>query len=136
QWLSLHQSYGLPVHIFRLAGIYGPGRSALDSVRAGVARRIYKPGHAFGRIHVDDIANALMASMARQNPGSAYNVCDDEPAACHEVIGYGCKLLGRPSPPMVPFEDANRATIALSCYMGNRRTQNRKSKEERGVELK
>src|SRR5690606_30139933 len=74
-WMSLFISAGLPVHIFRLAGIYGPGRSALDSVRAGVARRIYKERHAFGRIHVEDIVNVLLASIARPQAGQVYNVC-------------------------------------------------------------
>lgn len=136
QWLSLYKNYDLPVHIFRLAGIYGPGRSALDSIRAGVARRIYKEGHAFGRIHAEDIANVLMASINNPNPGSAYNVCDNEPAPSHEVIEYACGLLGRPTPPLVPLEEANLAPITLSFYMDNRRTQNKKIKEELGVELK
>ncbi len=136
QWLSLFQSYKLPVHIFRLAGIYGPGRSALDSVRAGVARRINKPGHAFGRIHVEDIVNTVLASFHKSQPGEIYNVVDDEPAPSHEVIEYACELLNRPPPPMVDFEDANLAPITRSFYMENRRTQNAKIKKELGVVLK
>ena len=136
QWLSLQKTDGLPVHIFRLAGIYGPGRSALDSVRAGVARRINKPGHAFGRVHVEDIVQVLMASMARPNPGAIYNVCDDEPAPSHEVIAYACELLGRKPPPLVDFEEANLAPITRSFYMDNRRVRNDKIKAELGVRLK
>lgn len=136
QWLSLLQSDNLPVHIFRLSGIYGPGRSALDSVRAGVARRINKPGHAFGRIHVEDIANIVLASMERPKPGQAYNVCDDEPAPSHEVIAYACELLKRAPPPMVAFEDADLSPMTRSFYMDNRRVLNHKVKEELGVQLK
>lgn len=136
QWLSLYEKQGLPVHIFRLSGIYGPGRSALDSVRAGVARRINKPGHVFGRIHVEDIAQILMASMAKSNPGSVYNLCDDEPAPSHEVIAYACDLLRRPAPPMVNFDEANLAPMTRSFYMDNRRVRNNKIKEELGVTLK
>lgn len=136
QWLSLHKSHGLPVHVFRLAGIYGPGRSALDSVRAGVARRINKPGHAFARIHVEDIVNVLIASMARPNPGAIYNVCDDAPAPSHEVIACACELLGRNAPPLVEFDDANLAPITRSFYMDNRKVKNDRIKTELGVKLK
>lgn len=136
QWLSLLRQYNLPVHVFRLAGIYGPGRSALDSVRAGVARRINKPGHVFGRIHVEDIVQVLMASMDKPAPGNIYNVCDSNPAPSHEIIEYACQLLGRPVPPMVNFEDANLAPITRSFYMDNRRVRNTKIKEELGVTLK
>jgi nucleoside-diphosphate-sugar epimerase len=136
QWMSLYRDYQLPVHIFRLAGIYGPGRSALDSVRAGVARRINKPGHAFGRIHVEDIVQTLLASFDHPHPGEAYNVIDDTPAPSHEVIAYACELLGRPVPPLVDFEEANLAPITRSFYMENRRTQNTKIKEQLGVKLK
>lgn len=136
QWLSLAQVNGLPVHVFRLAGIYGPGRSALDSVRAGVARRINKPGHAFGRIHVEDIVQALMASIAKPQPGQIYNVVDDVPAPSHEVIEYACNLLKRPVPPLVDFEEANLAPITRSFYMDNRYVQNAKMKRDLGVQLK
>lgn len=136
QWLSLHGTHDLPVHIFRLAGIYGPGRSALDSVRAGVARRINKPGHAFGRIHVEDIVQVLTASMENPKPGEVYNVIDDMPAPSHEVIEYACELLGRPAPPMVNFEDADLAPITRSFYMDNRRVKNHKIKRELGIALK
>ncbi|MCC7304692.1 MAG: SDR family oxidoreductase [Alphaproteobacteria bacterium] len=136
EWLSLHKSHGLPVHVFRLAGIYGPGRSALDSVRAGVARRINKPGHTFARVHVEDIVQTLIASMAKPNPGAIYNVCDDLPAPSHEVIAYACELLGRAPPPLVEFDDANLAPITRSFYMDNRVVRNDRIKNELGVQLK
>ena len=136
QWMSLFHARGFPAHIFRLAGIYGPGRSALDSVRAGVARRINKPGHAFGRIHVEDVAQVLRASIDNPMPGDVFNVCDDQPVPSHEVIEYACFLLGRAPPPMVDFEEANLAPITRSFYMDNRRTKNTKIKEKLGIALK
>ena len=136
QWLSLLTEHEIPVHIFRLAGIYGPGRSALDSVRAGIARRINKPGQYFSRIHVEDIVQVLRASMDKPPPGGIYNVCDDEPAASHEVIEEACNLLGRPVPPLIPFEQANLAPITQSFYQDNKRVKNDRIKEELGVVLK
>lgn len=136
QWLSLQRSYGLPVHVFRLAGIYGPGRSALDSVRAGVARRIDKPGHAFNRIHVEDIVQVLMASIENPHAGSVYNVSDDESAPSHEVIAYACALLGLTVPPLIPYEKADLAPITRSFYSDNKRLRNNKIKDELGVHLK
>ncbi|NCC22087.1 MAG: SDR family oxidoreductase [Alphaproteobacteria bacterium] len=136
QWLSLMRAYNLPVHIFRLSGIYGPGRSALDSVRAGVARRIDKPGHAFGRIHVEDIAQILYASMMHPNPGAIYNVSDDFPAPSHEVIAYACELLGIQPPPLIAYDEADLAPIARSFYSDNKRVSNRRIKDELGVTLR
>lgn len=136
QWLSLLKQNGLPVHIFRLSGIYGPGRSALDSVRAGVARCIRKEGHAFGRIHVEDIVQVLRASMENPKPGEIYNVTDSNPAPSHEVIAYACELLKRPVPPMVDFDQADMAPITRSFYMDNRRVKNGKIKSDLGITLK
>lgn len=136
QWLSLYEESGLPVHVFRLAGIYGPGRSALDSVRAGIARRIDKPGHAFSRIHVEDIVQVLMASMAQPHPGAAYNLADDRAAPSHEVIEYACHLLGITPPPLLPYDEADMAPIARSFYADNKRVSNEKIKRELGVRLK
>jgi nucleoside-diphosphate-sugar epimerase len=127
---------GLPVHIFRLAGIYGPGRNALESVRAGTARRIVKPGQMFGRIHVEDIAAVLKASIARPNPGAIYNVADDEPAPPEDVVAYAAELLGMPPPPAVPFEEAELSPAARSFYADNRRVDNRRIRHELGVELR
>ncbi len=136
QWLSLHQKFGLPVHIFRLAGIYGPGRSALDSVRAGIARRIDKPGHKFNRMQVEDIVQVLRASFANPNPGAIYNLADDCPASSTDVITYACTLLKQPLPPIVSYDEANLAPITLSFYNDNKHVRNDKIKTDLGVKLK
>jgi nucleoside-diphosphate-sugar epimerase len=135
-WLTLWERDGPPVHIFRLAGIYGPGRSAIDSVRGGTAKRVVKAGQVFSRIHVDDIATALLASMARPNPGAAYNVCDDNPAPPDEVIAYAAELLGVEPPPAVPYEKAEMSEMARSFYADNKRVRNNRIKDELGVSLK
>jgi nucleoside-diphosphate-sugar epimerase len=130
------RSSTLPLHVFRLAGIYGPGRSPLDAVRQGRARRIDKPGHVFSRIHVADLVAVLRASMARPLPGAIYNVCDDEPTAPGDVIAFAASLLGRPPPPLVPFAAADLSGLALSFYDDNKRVANRRIKEELGVRLR
>jgi nucleoside-diphosphate-sugar epimerase len=129
---------GLPVHIFRLAGIYGPGRgrNALDAVRTGAARRIVKPGQVFGRVHVDDIVQVLRASLARLNPGAIYNVADDEPAPPQDVIAFACTLLDVAPPPEVPYQEADLSPMAHSFYADNRRVDNTRIKRELGVELR
>jgi nucleoside-diphosphate-sugar epimerase len=129
---------GLPAHLFRLAGIYGPGpgRSALAAVRAGTARRIVKPGQMFGRVHVDDIVQVLRASMARPNPGAVYNVVDDEPAPPQDVVAFACELLGVAPPPAVPFDRAELSPMARSFYSDNRRVCNARIKHELGVTLR
>lgn len=132
------QASGLPVHLFRLAGIYGPGRSAIDTVRAGAARRVVKPGQVFSRIHVEDIAQAVLASVERPDPGRVYNLCDDDPAPPQEVIAHACLLLGIEPPPELSWEDA-KATLspmALSFYADNKRVRNRRMKDELAVKLK
>jgi nucleoside-diphosphate-sugar epimerase len=136
QWLSLLQSHNLPVHIFRLAGIYGPGRSALDTIRAGSARCIEKPGHAFSRIHVEDIVQILQASIDKPSAGAIYNLCDDNPAPSHEIIAHACALLGRPVPALIPFEQADLTPMARSFYNDNKRVKNEKIKTDLGVALK
>ena len=135
-WLELHRRHGLPVHVFRLAGIYGPGRSALDTVRQGRAQRIDKPGQVFSRIHVADIVQVLRASIARPDPGAIYNVCDDDPAPPEAVVAYACRLLGLPPPPLVPFAEAELTPMARSFYDDNKRVANRRIKEELGVRLR
>lgn len=135
EWYSLLQHYNLPLHVFRLAGIYGPGRSALDSVRGGVARRINKPGQVFNRIHVEDIVQVLMASMEKHNPGAAYNLSDDDPVPSHEVILYACQLLGIEPPPLIPYNEADMAPIARSFYNDNKRVANHRIKSELGITL-
>lgn len=131
-WLAL----AVPVHIFRLSGIYGPGRSALDAIKAGTARRIDKPGQVFSRIHVEDIVQVLLASIAHPNPGSIYNLADDEPAPQSDVVAYAASLLGLEPPPLVPFEEAALSDMARSFYGSNRRVGNDKIKRELGIALK
>lgn len=135
-WLDLYRQRGLPLHVFRLSGIYGPGRSAIDNLRDGTAKRIDKPGHVFCRIHVDDIGETLLASMARPNPGGVYNVADDEPAPQHEVVAYAAGLLGMAPPPLTPFAEAKLSEMAASFYADCRRVKNARIKEKLGVKLR
>jgi len=136
RWLALWQARSVPVHIFRLAGIYGEGRSTIDAVRSGRAKRIVKPGQVFSRIHVDDIAGVLRASMAKPNPGRIYNVCDDEAAASADVVRYACTLMNVEPPPEIRFDDAGLSPMARSFYADNRRVSNQRIKEELGVVLR
>ncbi|WP_170335847.1 SDR family oxidoreductase [Ruegeria arenilitoris] len=126
---------GLPLHIFRLAGIYGPGRGPFSKLKRGGLRRIIKQGQVFSRIHVDDIAQVLEASMLHPKPGEIYNVCDDEPVPPQDVIGYAAELQGLPLPPAVPFEEAELTPMARSFYNENKRVRNDKIKNELGVRL-
>lgn len=135
QWTSLLVNNDFPLHIFRLSGIYGPGRSALDSVRSGTARRIDKPGHVFNRIHVEDIVQTLIASMNKPNAGGIYNLADDHPTPSHEMIAFACNLLGLDVPPMIPFEQADVAPMVRSFYSDNKRIKNDRIKQELGVTL-
>ena len=132
EWAAL----GLPLHIFRLAGIYGPGRGPFEKVRDGTARRILKPGQVFSRIHVEDIASVLEASLVRPDPGAIYNVCDDDPASPEDVLSLAALLLGLPEPPMVPYEDAEMTPMARSFYAENKRVRNDRIKAELGVKLR
>jgi len=136
-WLAFGEQKGVPVQVFRLAGIYGPGRSPVDQVRRGAARRIDKTGHAFSRIHVEDIAAVLEASIDRPSPGAIYNVCDNEPAPQADVIAYACELLGREPWPLIPFDEAaaEMSPMALSFWADNRRVSNKRLREELGVVL-
>ncbi len=134
-WQDLWRGRGVPVHIFRLAGIYGPGRSPFDTLRAGTARRIDKPGQVFSRIHVEDLASVLIASIARPRPGAIYNVCDDEPSASEAVIAHAASLLGMAPPPLVPLDQAGLSSMAQSFYDDNKRVSNRLIKDELGVAL-
>jgi len=123
-------------HIFRLAGIYGAGRSVLDDIMAGTARRVEKAGQVFSRIHVEDIANIVLASMEAPKPSRIYNVCDDEPAPAHEVVKFGCELLGKEIPPLIPFAEADFSPMGREFYSANRRVSNQRIKHELGVKLK
>jgi len=134
-WFDLWDGHDAAAHIFRLAGIYGPGRSALDAARQGARHRIIKPGHVFSRIHVDDIVAVLRASMARPNPGAVYNVCDDAPAASADVTTFACDLLGIAPPPETAFEDADLSPMARIFYADNRRVRNNRLHDELGVKL-
>ena len=125
----------LPLHIFRLAGIYGPGRGPFAKVRAGTARRIIKADQVFSRTHVADIARVLAASIRNPNPGAAYNVCDNDPAAPQDVIGYAADLLGLPLPPAEDFEKAEMSPMARSFYAESKKVRNDRIKNELGVEL-
>ncbi len=131
-WQDLLATNGLPLHIFRLSGIYGPGRCVLDTVRAGKARQIVKPDHKFSRIHVEDIANVVRTSVARPNPGAIYNLCDDEAAPPSDVTEFACDLLNIAPPPPVSFEDAKAgmSTMALSFWNDNRLIDNTRIKVE------
>lgn len=136
EWQALAAETGLPLHIFRLAGIYGPGRGPFAKLRAGTARRIVKEGQVFSRIHVDDIARVLIASMNAPAPGAVYNVCDDDPAPPQEVIAYAAGLLGLPPPPEVTLEQADLSPMALSFYAESKRVDNSLIKTELGVQLR
>jgi len=135
QWLALWRAHGLPVQIFRLAGIYGPGRNQLLSLLDGTAKRVIKPGQIFSRIHVEDIANVLEASIAHPNPGQAYNVCDDEAAPPQDVVAFGAELLGLPVPPDIPFDEASLSPMARSFYADSKRVSNARITGELGVRL-
>jgi len=132
-WLALAHDHAVPVHIFRLAGIYGPGRNLLETARNGRAKRIDKPGQVFSRIHVEDIGTVLEASIAHPNPGRVYNVCDDLAASPAQVTAYACELLGITPPPLVSFEAADLSPMARSFYRDNKRVSNQRLKEELGV---
>jgi len=134
-WCALWRAAKLPVHLFRLAGIYGPGRNALETVRTGRARRIVKPGQVFSRTHVTDITAVLAASIAGPNPGAAYNVCDDDPAPPQDVILHACELLGVDPPPEIPFEEADLSDMARSFYAESKKVSNARIKAELGVRL-
>ena len=134
EWLALSE-HGLPVHTFRLAGIYGPGRGPFEKIRRGTVQRIVKEGQVFGRIHVEDIATVLQASIARPAPGTAYNVTDDLTCPPQEVIGHAADLLGLPRPPLVPFEEAEMSAMARSFYGENKHVSNDRIKQRLGVTL-
>jgi nucleoside-diphosphate-sugar epimerase len=122
-------------HIFRLAGIYGPGRNALESLKSGTAKRVIKQGQIFSRIHVEDIAGILQASIRNPNPGCIYNVADDEPCPPQDVITYAAQLLKMEPPPEIPFEQAALSPMARSFYADSKRVSNARVKEELGYQF-
>ncbi len=139
QWRAISEQGGWPLAIFRLAGIYGPGRGPFEKVRSGEARRIVKPGQIFSRIHVEDIAQVLEAAMQRPAAaapgGIAFNVCDDEPAPPEDVLAHAADLIGVPRPPEVPFDEAEMSPMARSFYAESKRVRNDGMKTRLGVSL-
>jgi nucleoside-diphosphate-sugar epimerase len=135
-WLDMMKENGCPVMVFRCVAIYGPGRNLLISAKQGRARRIEKPGLVFSRIHVEDLAQTLEASIKKPRPGEIYNVSDDEPSPPSEAVEYACKLLNITPPPLIPFESADLSEIARGFYLTCKRVGNKKIKEELGVKLK
>jgi nucleoside-diphosphate-sugar epimerase len=130
------QDMDLPLHIFRLAGIYGPGRGPFTKLRRGTARRIIKTNQVFSRIHVEDIAQTLTASIAKPHAGAIYNVCDDLAAPPEDVIAYAAKLLGTPVPVAEDFETAEMTPMARSFYSESKMVSNDLIKSELDVALK
>jgi nucleoside-diphosphate-sugar epimerase len=137
-WQAMGLDAGAAVDIFRLPGIYGPGRSAIDQVRAGTARRIDKPGQFFSRIHVEDIAGTVLMAITQSRAGTIYNVADDQPAPNAEVVAFAYELLGRAVPPAIPWEEAapSMSAMARSFYAESRRVRNDRIKDELGVILR
>ena len=134
-WLARGRSSGKRVVVFRLPGIYGPGRSAIETVRAGTARRIVKPDQVFNRIHVADIATAVSASMHGRGGHAVYNLADDAPSPPEDVVLHAANLLGLPAPPAIPFETAELSPMARSFYGESKRVSNRRMRDDLGVEL-
>jgi nucleoside-diphosphate-sugar epimerase len=137
-WQALGNRVGATVDIFRLPGIYGPGRSAVDQARAGTARRIDKPGQVFSRIHIEDIAATVLAAITKPHAGAVFNVVDDLPASSSDLIAYACELLGKPVPPEIPWTEIEPtlSAMARSFYSENRRVRNDRIKRELGVVLR
>lgn len=137
-WQALGLEIGAIVDVFRLPGIYGPGRSAIDQVLEGRARRIDKPGQSFSRIHVADIAATVMTAITRPSPGGIYNVADDLPAPSKDLVEFACELLGAPLPPLIPWDQAAPAMgdMARSFYAESRKVRNDRIKQVLGVRLR
>jgi nucleoside-diphosphate-sugar epimerase len=135
-WCFLAENHQLPLHIFRIAGIYGPQRNALTRIAQGKIHTVYKENHFFSRIHVDDIAAVLIASIKNPNPMSIYNVADDEPAPSHEVDAYASYLLKMPAPEKIPYARATLSPMAKEFYTHHRRVSNAKIKQELFIQLK
>jgi nucleoside-diphosphate-sugar epimerase len=134
QWRDYAAKRGVPLLILRLAGIYGPGRSAFDKLREGTARRIVKPNQVFNRIHVEDIGRVTALAAQRKLAGT-FNLADDEPAPPQDLIEYAAKALGVPVPPDIPYEQANMTPMARSFYSDNKRVSNKAIKAALGIDL-
>jgi len=135
QWQRLGEKAGLNVAIFRLSGIYGPGRNTFVALARGTAQRIVKPGQVSNRIHVEDIATVLSASIDRPRSGAIYNVSDNEPAPPQDIIAFAAQLAGIPEPPSIPFDQAELSPMSKSFYAENKRISNRRITQELGVRL-
>jgi nucleoside-diphosphate-sugar epimerase len=135
EWLDFGKSAGKAVHIFRLPGIYGPGRSPLEALRKGQARRLVKPDQVFNRVHVEDIALTLLASIKQPRAGAIYNTTDNEPSPPQDVIAYAAQLLNMPVPDETPFDPEKLSPMAASFYAENKRVSNALIKNELGVSL-
>jgi nucleoside-diphosphate-sugar epimerase len=135
-WLAFANAHEKRIQIFRLGGIYGPGRSAVDDLREGSARRIVKPGQVFNRIHVEDIATVLLAAANGAGSHTIYNVTDDEPSPSQDVVAFAAELMGLEPPPEIPFDKAQLSPMGLSFYADNRRVRNRRLHEDLGVTLR
>ncbi|MGI9355772.1 MAG: SDR family oxidoreductase [Rhizobiaceae bacterium] len=133
EWQAVSDRAGIPLAIFRLSGIYGPGRNALATARMGKARRLIKKGQVFNRIHVSDIA-AAVKTAARNETGGTFNITDDEPAPPQDVVKFAHDLMGRRPPPEIDFETADLSPMARSFYGENKRVSNEKSKSVLGLE--
>ena len=131
-WQAFCLRTGRPVMVFRLPGIYGPGRSPLDRLRHGQSHSVVRPGQVFSRIHVDDLARGLEASLARPRPGAAYNLCDDEPAPAHEVAAHAAALLGLSAPSLETYDPATVRPKARRFYSESKRVSNALAKGELG----
>ncbi|NEX94577.1 SDR family oxidoreductase [Caulobacter sp. 17J65-9] len=129
-WRQVGRGMGLTVCVFRLPAIYGPGRSAVDKLKDGTARLVRKPGQVFNRIHVEDAADALLASLLQPRPGAVYNVCDDEPVAAEVLIEGAAQMLGLPLPPEVPWTDDSVSDAMRRFYTDNKRVSNARLKAE------
>ncbi len=134
-WQDLARKWKIPLNIFRLAGIYGPGRGPIAQLRRGRSRRIIKEGQVFNRIHVDDIVGILHLSLTAERPGGVYNVCDDRPERPELVISYAARLLGQPEPPAIPFAEAELTPMARSFYSESKRVRNHRIKHTLGYSL-
>lgn len=134
-WLRLHAEHQLAAHVFRLSGIYGPGRNTLIALKKGEAQRIHKEGQFFSRIHVEDIASVVCASMEKPNPGQIYNVSDDMPAPSDIVTEYAASLLNITPPPLTPFEDAQLSEMGREFWNSNKKVCNKRIKDELGITL-
>jgi nucleoside-diphosphate-sugar epimerase len=135
-WQTLGTRIDASVQCHRLAGIYGPGRNAIEDLRDGTSRRIVKPGQVFNRIHVVDIAGAIAAGFAARQITGGINICDNEPASPQDVVAHAASLEGIPPPPEVPFETATLSDMARSFYAENKRCSNRRLREELGYRLR